>query len=87
MSAAEQITSTPFNGVKAAFDSDTVREEHETLCRDHKGLIDFGASYATFDPMGKLVYIDEVEKIQERWDIFFARFSLLGMYVMRACVS
>ena len=31
----------------------TVREEYEALCRDHQGLIDFGASYATFDAMGK----------------------------------
>jgi hypothetical protein len=78
MTAAEKITSTPFNGDEAAFESETVREEYEALCRDHSSLIDFGASYATFDPMGKLAYLDEVEKIEERWEIFFARFSLLG---------
>ena len=78
MTAAEKITSTPFNGDEAAFESDTVREEYEALCRDHFNLIDFGSSYATFDPMGKLAYLDEVDKIEERWNVFFARFSLLG---------
>ena len=28
--------------------------------------------------MGKLNYLDEVWNIQERWDIFFASFRLLG---------
>lgn len=78
MTAAEKITSTPFNGDEAAFESDTVREEYEALCRDHSSLIDFGGSYATFDPAGKLAYLDEVEKVEERWEVFFARFSLLG---------
>jgi hypothetical protein len=78
MAAAEKITSTPFTGNEPAFQSDTVKEEYEALCRDHSYLIEFGGSYATFDPMGKIAYLDELEKIEERWDVFFARFSLLG---------
>lgn len=78
MTAAEKITSTPFNGDESAFESDTVREEYEALCRDHSSLINFGSSYATFDPMGKIAYLDEIEKIEERWEVFFARFKLLG---------
>jgi len=78
MTAAEKITTAPFTGDEPAFQSDTVREEYEALCRDHSSLVDFGGSYATFDRMGKLAYLDELEKIEERWDVFFARFSLLG---------
>eukprot|EP00557_Chaetoceros_sp_GSL56_P014029 CAMPEP_0176478752 /NCGR_PEP_ID=MMETSP0200_2-20121128/1358_1 /TAXON_ID=947934 /ORGANISM="Chaetoceros sp., Strain GSL56" /LENGTH=260 /DNA_ID=CAMNT_0017874719 /DNA_START=1220 /DNA_END=2002 /DNA_ORIENTATION=- len=78
MAAAEKITSTPFTGDEPAFQSDTVKKEYEALCRDHASLIDFGGSYATFDPFGKMAYLDELEKIEERWDVFFARFSLLG---------
>lgn len=78
MAAAEKITTTPFLGDEPAFESDTVREEYEALCRDHNGLVNFGKSYATFDPMGKIAYLDEIDKIEERWDVFFARFSLLG---------
>ena len=78
MASAQKITTTPFTGDEAAFKSETVREEYEALCRDHNELIRFGASYGTFDAMGKIAYLDQIEKIEERWDVFFARFSLLG---------
>jgi hypothetical protein len=78
MAAAEKITANPFTGEEEAFESPTVREEYETLCRDHSALIEMGASYANFDPSGKFVYIDQMEMIQDRWDVFFARFKLLG---------
>jgi len=78
MSAAEKITTTPFKGDEPAFDSDTVREEYEAICRDHNSLINMGGSYANFDAMGKLAFLDQIDAIEERWDIFFARFSLLG---------
>jgi len=78
MSAAEKITSTPFTGDELAFQSDTVREEYEAICRDHSSLIDMGGSYASFDAMGKIAFLDQIDAIEERWDIFFARFSLLG---------
>lgn len=78
MSAAEQITSNPFTGNEAAFKEPMVKEEYERLCRDHNGLVTFGVKYGEFDPLGKLAFLNEVEKIQERWDIFFARFSLMN---------
>jgi hypothetical protein len=78
MATAEKITSTPFTGDEPAFKEETVKLEYEALCRDHNDLIGLGASYATFDPVGKLAYLDQIEAIGERWDIFFARFSLLG---------
>ena len=78
MAAAEKITATPFSGDEAAFGSETVKAEYMQLCRDHMSLIEFGGKYDEFDPTGKIYYLDEIEKIEERWDIFFARFSLLG---------
>lgn len=78
MTAAEQITATPFTGNEPAFESPTVKEEYEKLCRDHVSLIEFGSKYDGFDPLGKLYYLDEIEKVEERWDVFFARFSLMG---------
>ena len=79
MTAAGSIApSNPFTGQEDVFDSPTVREEYLKLCRDHEGLIELGASYANFDPAGKIAYIDEIEKISDRWDVFFARFKLLG---------
>ena len=78
MTAAEAITEPPFTGNEPAFASEMVQSEHEQLCRDHRQLIEFGEKYDEFDPLGKLYYLDEVEKIQERWEVFFARFQLLG---------
>jgi hypothetical protein len=46
--------------------------------RAHSALIDFGAKYDSFDPLGKLAFLDEIDKIQDRWDIFFTRFKLMG---------
>jgi len=78
MTAAEKITATPFTGDEPAFDSPTVKSEYEQLCKDHVSLIEFGNKYDSFDPVGKLYYLDEIEKIEERWDVFFARFKLMG---------
>ncbi|CAB9528764.1 Domain of unknown function (DUF1825) [Seminavis robusta] len=75
MTAAEQITSPPFDDAKL---DGVVKEEYEKLCRDHQSLIEFGAKYDTFDPLGKLAFLDQVEAIEERWDVFFTRFSLMG---------
>jgi hypothetical protein len=77
MAMAEKITAQPFDE-ESAFGSPTVKEEYERLCRDHMNLIEFGGKYGAFDPAGKLMYLDEVEKIQDRWDVFFARFQLMG---------
>jgi len=78
ITAAEKITAVPFNGDEPAFDSPTVKDEYERLCRDHMQLIEFGGKFDGFDPLGKMYYLDEIEKIQDRWDVFFARFKLMG---------
>ena len=78
MAAAEQITSTPFTGEEPAFQSDNVKLEYEQLCKDHAGLISIGSGYANFDSTGKIMYLEQLEQIEDRWDIFFTRFSLLG---------
>jgi len=78
MAAAEAITATPFARDAPAFDSPTVKEEYEKLCRDHSYLIQFGAKYDEFDPLGEIHYLDKIEKIEDRWDVFFARFQLMG---------
>ena len=77
MAAAEQITSQPFKDLEI-LESPEVKKEYEKLCNDHSGLIEFGSKYDTFDPLGKLRFLEEIEKIEERWDVFFARFSLMG---------
>jgi hypothetical protein len=77
---ARYISSTPFKGSEKVFkENPIVKNEYEALCRDHSRLIEMGGNYGQFDPAGKSVFLDQIEALEERWDIFFARFSLMGM--------
>jgi len=55
-----------------------VREEYEKLCRDHAGIIKLGEGFGGFDPLGKLAFLDALEAVEARWDVFFSRFALMG---------
>ena len=77
MSSAQLITAPPFD-VDAVLKEPVIAEEHAQLCDDHLKLIEFGARYDSFDAAGKIAYIDQIEKIEERWDVYFARFGLMG---------
>ena len=65
MQAAEAITANPFK--PSDLESGPVKEEYKKLVLDHSNLIEFGGKYDEFDPVGKLSYLDEIEKIEERW--------------------
>jgi Domain of unknown function (DUF1825) len=77
--AAEHMAVPPFRLDDAAFGSPIVAQEYATLCVDHMNLIELGSEYNEFVPSSKLFFLDRVESIGERWDIFFARFKLLGV--------
>ena len=78
MSVAERITSVPFSGNEAIFESDIVKKEYDILCRDHEDLIEFGSTYGSFDVAEKKAYLQRIESIQERWSVFFARLDMSG---------
>ena len=78
VSAAQAVDSTPFTGDEDAFQSDVVRAEYKQLCKDHSALIGLGEQFGSFDPLGKLAFLDALEAIETRWDVFFSRFELLG---------
>lgn len=78
MSSAGAVDSLPFTGDEAPFKEASVKKEYENLSRDHANIIRMGEGYGGFDRLGKVAFIDAVEAIEERWDIFFARFSLMG---------
>jgi hypothetical protein len=77
-SPAQLITETPFHGQEDILRSENVKAEYEAICRDHLNLIEFGGKYESFDPMGKIIFLEQIESIEERWDVFYARFSLMG---------
>lgn len=37
-----------------------------------------GERFGTFDPLGKLAFLDQLESVESRWDVFYSRFELLG---------
>jgi len=76
VSAAQSVTSAPFN--EADLDTDVVRGEYAELCKAHAGIVKLGEGYGGFDPLGKCAYLDALAAVEERWDVFFARFALMG---------
>ncbi|CAE8634301.1 unnamed protein product [Polarella glacialis] len=72
------IQADPFDGTESIFQSKLVKDEYDAVCRDHRQLITLGERYGSFDPLGKLAFLDQLGAIQVRWDVFFARLGLVG---------
>lgn len=60
----------------AFFDSEIVQEEAKKLFQDYQSLIELGGSYGKFDREGKLMYIEQMEAIMDRYKVFMKRFEL-----------
>ena len=67
MVAAKKIISTTFTGNESTVQSKTVKIECESLCQYHSVLINIGFDYANFDHMGKIIFLQESEKVKDRW--------------------
>lgn len=78
MATSQGVDALPFTGREAAFESDIVSAEYEKLCNDHKSIIKFGEQFGSFDPPGQIAFLDALEAVEGRWDVFFSRFKLLG---------
>jgi len=71
------IDSTPFDQ-EAILGSEVVADEYKRLCTDHAALVSMGEGYSLFDPLGKIAFLDALESVEERWQIFYSRFELTG---------
>ena len=58
------------------FDSEIVQDEAKKLFQDYQSLIQLGGSYGKFDREGKLMYIEQMEAIMDRYKVFMKRFEL-----------
>jgi hypothetical protein len=58
------------------FDSEIVQDEAKKLFQDYQSLIQLGSSYGKFDREGKLMYIEQMEAIMDRYKVFMKRFEL-----------
>ena len=58
------------------FDSEIVQDEAKQLFGDYQSLIQLGSEYGKFDREGKILYIEQMEAIMDRYRIFMKRFEL-----------
>ncbi|GMH95085.1 hypothetical protein TrST_g1570 [Triparma strigata] len=76
MMGVPSVTSPPFSGNEGAFDDPVLKLKLRELVNDHQNLIDLGSGYGGFDASGKIAYIDEIEKVEDRWGVFMMRLDL-----------
>ena len=77
--ASVTIDCTPFDGSQDFIaGNEVISREFQALCKDHASLVAMGERYGEFDPVGKLAFLDAIDAVAERWDVFYARFDLLG---------
>ena len=58
------------------FDSEIVQQEAKQLFEDYQSLMQLGGEYGKFDREGKKIFIDKMEELMERYEIFMKRFEL-----------
>jgi hypothetical protein len=58
------------------FDSEVVQQEARQLFEDYQSLTQLGSEYGKFDREGKKIFIDKMEALMERYQIFMKRFEL-----------
>ncbi len=58
------------------FDSEVVQQEAKQLFEDYQSLTQLGGEYGKFDREGKILYIERMEELMERYKIFMKRFEL-----------
>ncbi len=58
------------------FDSEIVQQEARSLFEDYQSLMQVGSNYGKFDREGKVLFIERMEAMMDRYRIFMKRFEL-----------
>ena len=58
------------------FDSEVVQHDAKALFDNYQTLTQIGSNYGKFDREGKLLFIEQMETLMERYKIFMKRFEL-----------
>jgi hypothetical protein len=69
------------------FDSEVVQEEAKRLFDDYQSLVKLGGDYGKFDREGKIIFIDQMEALMERYKIFMKRFELSEDFMAKMTVE
>ena len=60
----------------AFFDSEIVQKEAQSIFADYQNLLQLGTNYGKFDRAGKLLFIEQMESVLDRYAIFMKRMEL-----------
>jgi hypothetical protein len=69
------------------FDSQVVQEEAKKLFEDYQSLMQLGGEYGKFDREGKIMFIEQMERLMERYRIFMKRFELSSDFMAQMTVQ
>jgi hypothetical protein len=71
----------------AFFESEIVQEEAQRLFGDYQQLMQLGSEYGKFDREGKKLYIERMETMMERYQVFMKRFELSDDFQAKVTVE
>jgi Domain of unknown function (DUF1825) len=69
------------------FESDIVQSEAKTLFDDYQLLTRLGGDYGKFDREGKVLFIEKMEAMMDRYRIFMKRFELSDDFMAKLTVE
>lgn len=69
------------------FDSEVVQQEAKQLFEDYQSLTKLGGDYGKFDREGKIIFIEQMENMMERYRIFMKRFELSEDFMAKMTVE
>ena len=69
------------------FESELVQQEAMQLFQDYQSLMQLGNSYGKFDIEGKKIFIEQMESVMERYQIFMKRFELSEDFMAKMTVE
>jgi hypothetical protein len=69
------------------FDSEVVQHEAKQLFEDYQSLMQLGGEYGKFDREGKIIFIDKMEELMDRYKIFMKRVELSEDFMAKMTVE
>jgi hypothetical protein len=69
------------------FDSEIIQQEAKQLFEDYQNLTQLGGSYGKFDREGKIMFIEQMESLLDRYKIFMKRFELSDDFMAQMTVQ
>jgi hypothetical protein len=69
------------------FESEIVQQEAKQLFEDYQSLMRLGSDYGKFDRDGKKIFIDKMEELMDRYQVFMKRFELSEDFMAKMTVE